>query len=161
MLNISAANLIFTVVNLLVLYIAMKKLLFKPVFAIIAARQEAADSQFAEAAQKQAEADELKAKYAGSLESIEEEKKQTLKKAKEDAVKEYQKIVDGAKEEARQIQTDAAAQAEAQKVQILKKAEKEIADMVVSAATKIVGENSGVEINASLYNEFLDKAGEE
>lgn len=161
MLNISAANLIFIVVNLLVLYIAMKLILFKPVQKIIAARQEEADRQFEEAAAKQAEADEMKNQYTGSIAGIEEEKKQTLQQARKDADKEYQKIVDGARKEAKQIKADAAAEAEAQKKQIIKKAEKEIADMVVSAATKVVGAQSGVEMNASLYNEFLDKAGEE
>lgn len=161
MLNISAANLIFIVVNLLVLYIAMKWILFKPVQKIIAARQEEADRQFEEAAAKQAEAAEMKKQYTGSIAGIEEEKKQTLQQARKDADKEYQKIVDGARKEAKQIKADAAAEAEAQKKQIIKKAEKEIADMVVSAATKVVGAQSGVEMNESLYNEFLDKAGEE
>ena len=32
--------------------------------------------------------------------------------------------------------------------------------MVVDAATKVVGKQSGAEIDRSLYNEFLDKAGE-
>lgn len=50
--------------------------------------------------------------------------------------------------------------AENQKTQILKKAEKEIADMVVDAAVKVVGKNSGADVDSSLYNEFLDKAGD-
>lgn len=161
MLNVSAWNLIFIVVNLLVLYVAMKLILFKPVQKIIAARQEEADRQFEEAAAKQAEADEMKAKYTGSLAGIEDEKKQTLQQARKDADKEYQKIVADAKKEAKQIKADAAVEAEAQKAQILKKAEKEITDMVVNAATKVVGGQSGASIDASLYNEFLDKAGEE
>ncbi|MDE6433233.1 MAG: ATP synthase F0 subunit B [Lachnospiraceae bacterium] len=161
MLNISAANLFFIVVNLLVLYIAMKRFLFQPIQKIIAARQEEADRQFEEAAAKQAEADEMKAQYTGSIADIEEEKKQTLQQARKDADKEYQKIVDGARKEANQIKADAAAEAEVQKKQIIKKAEKEIADMVINAATKVVGAQSSIEMNASLYNEFLDKAGEE
>lgn len=161
MLNISAANLFFIVVNLLVLYIAMKRFLFQPVQKIIAARQEEADRQFEEAAAKQAEADEMKAQYTGSIADIEEEKEQTLQQARKDADKEYQKIVDGAREEANQIKADAEAEAEVQKNQIIKKAEKEIADMVINAAAKVVGAQSSIEMNASLYNEFLDKAGEE
>ena len=51
-------------------------------------------------------------------------------------------------------------EAENQKTQILKKAEKEIADMVVDAAVKVVGKNSGADVDSSLYNEFLDKAGD-
>ena len=37
---------------------------------------------------------------------------------------------------------------------------REIADMVVDAAVKVVGKNSGADVDSSLYNEFLDKAGD-
>ena len=43
MIRIDAANLIFTVINLLVLVVAMRIFLFKPVQNIIAKRQEEAD----------------------------------------------------------------------------------------------------------------------
>ena len=130
-------NLLFTVINLLLLFVLMKIFLFKPVQKIIAARQAEADKQFDEAAAKQAEADGLKAQYAKSIASVEEEKSK-----------------------AKQIKEDAAVEAENQKTQILKKAEKEIADMVVDAAVKVVGKNSGADVDSSLYNEFLDKAGD-
>ena len=45
------------------------------------------------------------------------------------------------------------------KRQILKKAEKEIADMVVDAAAKVVASNSK-DTNAALYDTFLNKAGD-
>ena len=51
--------------------------------------------------------------------------------------------------------------AENTKPQIIKKAEKEIADMVVSAATKVVAGTDNVSADNSLYDEFLNKAGEE
>lgn len=154
-------NLLWTIINLLVLFVAMKFLLFKPVQKIIAARQEEADRQFGEAAAKQAEADALKTQYTESLAGIEEEKKQTLQAARRDADTQYQKIVNDAENQARQIRQNAAFDAENQKAKILKSAEKEIADMVVNAATKVVGTQSGVDIDSSLYNEFLDKAGDE
>ena len=48
-------NLLFTVINLLLLFVLMKIFLFKPVQKIIAARQAEADKQFDEAAAKQAD----------------------------------------------------------------------------------------------------------
>ena len=47
-------NLLFTVINLLLLFVLMKIFLFKPVQKIIAARQAEADKQFDEAAAKPA-----------------------------------------------------------------------------------------------------------
>lgn len=160
MLSVDPASLILTVVNLLVLLVGLKIFLFKPVQKIIAARQAEADQQFGEAATKQAEADELKTQYQKSLAGIEDEKKKTLQAARKDADAQYQKIVTDAQDKARQIKEDAMQQAEHQKAQIIKGAEKEIADMVVDAATKVVGKQSGEDVDRSLYSEFLNKAGE-
>ena len=139
-------NILFTVINLILLFIAMRVFLFKPVRKIIAARQE--------------EAEKLKTQYTESLANAEKEKAQTLQTARKNADKEYQRIISDAESVAKQMKADAKAEAENQKTQILKKAEKEIADMVVDAAVKVVGEKSGSGTDHALYNEFIDKAGD-
>ena len=144
MLQLDVWNVLFTVINLLILFVLMRIFLYKPVQKIIAARQAEADKQFDEAAAKQSEAEELKTKYEAVL---------------SDADEEYQRIVTDAHKTASQIKDDAEAEAISQKEQILKKAEKEIADMVVDAAAKVVGSNSA-DTNAALYDTFLNKAGD-
>ena len=153
-------NFLFTVINLLLLFVLMRIFLFKPVQKIIAARQQEADRQFEKAAAKKAEADGLKLQYEQSIASAEEEKTKTLQETRRKADAEYHRIVTDAQDKAKQIKDDAAVEAQNQKLQILKKAEKEIADMVVSAAVKVVGEKKGSDVDSSLYNEFLDKAGD-
>lgn len=154
-------NVLFTVINLIILFVAMRLVLFKPVQRIIAARQEEADRQFKEAAASKAEAEELKAKYTESLENAEKEKAKTIQEARKTADQEYQRIVSDAEITAKQMKEDAKAAAETQKAQILKDAEKEIADMVVDAAGKVVGSRSGADVDMALYNEFINKAGDE
>ena len=160
MLEIDAANIIITVINLLVLFVAMKLVFFKPLAKIIGQRQEEADKQLADAKAKQEEADALKSQYNESLVGIEEERKQTMQEARKNADAEYQRIVGSAQEEAKQIKITAEQEAEKEKTKIMKSAEKDIADMVVDAATKVVGTQSGANIDSSLYNEFLGKAGD-
>lgn len=89
----------------------------------------------------------------------ENEKKKVVAEARKTADEEYQRIVTDAHKTASQIKDDAEAEAISQKEQILKKAEKEIADMVVDAAAKVVGSNSA-DTNAALYDTFLNKAGD-
>ena len=55
-------NLVFTIINLLVLYFLMKKFLFKPVNNIIAQREEAIKKQFDDADEAQ-----KKGAHAGNL----------------------------------------------------------------------------------------------
>ena len=56
-------NLVFTIINLLILYFLMRKFLFKPVNGIIAAREEIIRKQFAEA-------EELKAQLTKDIEAV-------------------------------------------------------------------------------------------
>lgn len=51
-------NILFNIINLIILYLLMKRFLFKPVNAILEKRQQAADAQFAEADRQKAEAKE-------------------------------------------------------------------------------------------------------
>ena len=157
MLQLDVWNVLFTVINLLILFVLMRIFLYKPVQKIIAARQAEADKQFDEAAAKQSEAEELKTKYEAVLSDAENEKKKVVAEARKTADEEYQRIVTDAHKTASQIKDEA--EAISQKEQILKKAEKEIADMVVDAAAKVVGSNSA-DTNAALYDTFLNKAGD-
>ena len=160
MLKIDAFNIIAIVINLLVLFVAIKLLLFKPILAIIAKRQDEADAQFDEAAKKQAEADQLKSQYDTCLAGIEEEKRRVVSEARKEADAKGRKVVNDAREEAFKVQEKIVAEAKAERDKIIKSAEKDIADMVVDAATKIVGAKSGADIDSSLYDEFIGKAGE-
>ena len=160
MLRIDAFTIIMTVINLLVLLLALKLFLFRPVQKIIEARQAEADKQFKDAAERKEAADALKEQYEHTLSDIEEEKKKAIREARNDANKQYQKIVHYAECKAEQIKSDAEQEASNKKAQIVKSAQKEIADLIVNAATKVVGTQSGAQIDASLFDEFLDKAGE-
>ena len=56
-------NILFNIINLIILYLLMKRFLFKPVNAILEKRQQAADAQFAEADRQKAEAKESQEHY--------------------------------------------------------------------------------------------------
>lgn len=154
-------NLLFTIINLIILFVAMRIFLFKPVQKIIAERQAEADRQFKEAADRQAEAESTRIRYEQSLAEVDEKKKVILEEAKESANQEYHKILKDAKEAAAEVRREAMVEAEGQKAQILKKTEQEIAELIVDAAQKMIGEKTGAEVDHALYNKFLDKAGDE
>ena len=150
-------NLIFTVINILVLFGGLWFVLFKPVRKILDERQAEADREYDEAKQKQAEADAAKKTYDESIAGIDDERKEILSETRKKADAEYQRIVETASEQAKDITDRAAVEAENQKKKILKSAEEEIADMVVTAAGKVAGTASGADFDRSLYDEFLSK----
>lgn len=153
-------NLLFEIINIIILFIAFKIFLFKPVKEIIAKRQEEADAVLQEAQKVKEEADAKKKEYEDTLVSFEDEKHNVMSEARKSANEEYLKIVKDAKDIAKKIQIQADNEAEKQKAKILKKAETEIADMVVEAATKMVAEKSNDDSNRALYDEFINKAGD-
>ena len=71
-------NLLFTVVNLLVLVCLMKKFLFKPVREVMEKRQAEIEESYKKAEQVNEDARHLKEKYEESLGNIEEERKNTI-----------------------------------------------------------------------------------
>ena len=108
-------NLIFTVINILILFGGLWFVLFKPVRKILDERQAEADREYEEAKAKQAEADESKEKYDASLVELEQSKAQTMTEARRKAEDEYQRIIDHAEVQAKDITDRAAIEAEKQK----------------------------------------------
>ncbi|MCR5580028.1 MAG: ATP synthase F0 subunit B [Pseudobutyrivibrio sp.] len=160
MINISFWNILWTVVNLLILFVAFRIFFFKPIANIIAKRQEEANEIYDNASAKEAEAEARLHEYEDKLVSAEDEKKQIIAEARKSADSQYQKIVADAKEDAKNIKDTAISEANQEKKKIIAGAKQEIADIVVDATTKVVGSKTGAEVDSELFDEFLGKAGE-
>ena len=160
MINVSFWSLLWTIFNLLILFVAFRIFFFKPIGNIIAKRQEEANEVYAKATAKENEANELAQQYQDKVAEAEAEKKQIISEARKSADGQYQKIVSDAKEDAKSIHDAAIAEANHEKEQIIASAKQEIADIVVDATTKVVGSKTGADIDSKLFDEFLGKAGE-
>lgn len=160
MINISFWNILWTVVNLLILFVAFRIFFFKPIAKVIAKRQEEANEIYDKASVKENEASQLAKEYEQKLVSVEDEKKQIIADARKSADSQYQKIVEDAKQNAREIKDAAVVEANQEKNKIIASAKKEIADIVVDATTKVVGSKAGAAVDSELFDEFLVKAGE-
>lgn len=158
MLKIDFWNIVFTVINLLVLYWAMKKFLFGPVLAIMDKRKTLIEEQLANAEQTEKEANELKAAYEKDLGNAKEESRQIVEKAKSDAKLEYDRIVKEADGRATEIIDRANKTVELQKEKTLQEMESQIAGLALAAAAKIM--NDKQDNDTTLYNKFLAKTGE-
>ena len=161
MLNVSPLNLLFIVLNLLILLVLMKKFLYQPVLGVIAKRQELLDGQFAEAKAAKEEAHQLKERYETCISDTKEEQERIIKDAKVQAGMEYDKIVADADKKAKQMIQDAKRVSLDEKEKIIKDAELEITKLAVAAASKIVSQTSDEKNDCSIYEEFLKKAGEQ
>ncbi|MCR5031765.1 MAG: ATP synthase F0 subunit B [Lachnospiraceae bacterium] len=153
-------NLLFTVINLLVLFILLKKFLFGRVHKILEERQAEIDASLADAERSSKEAQQH------LIEAKEEAKQQQLlrDKAVADARKEaadaYDKIVAEAHEKADEIVEKANAKAELEAKDRIKEAQAEIADLVYEAVEKLEGSQGNVS-DGKLYDSFLGAVAEQ
>ena len=140
-------NLVFTILNIVIWYVLIRKFLFKPINNIITKREEALNARYDEVKQLQAEAQAEKDKSVQYQNQIESEKAKVMAQAQLDARKEFDQIVsDAHKKEASLLEE-----------KVMNKAEQEIRGMILEAAVKSMQSEHNDE---ALYDEFLTKAGE-
>ena len=152
-------NLLWTVINVLIIFGIVKKFLLKPVNKILAARQEEIDKQYAVAKAAEENARQLEEQTKAAMNGIEEQKNETLKEARGKAEEEYQRRVAEAKAEADKILADARILADREQEKRMEQAQNQIADLVVAAAAKLVASKAGEEEDKALYDQFLAKTG--
>ena len=160
MLDINLWTILFTVINLLVLFVAVKIFFFKPIKEIIEKRQQEVDKQYADAKETENAANSLKEQYEISMKDIEEEKIAKINDARAKASSEYDRIIGDAKNEADKIISDARKTAALEQEKTMKEAREQIVELVVEATAKVVASGQGQDADREIYNQFLAKTGE-
>ena len=161
MLNIDWTHIIFTVINILIFYLIIRKFLFGPVNKIIKEREEEISQINSEAEEKRKEAEVLKVSLDSEVERIEKLRKDTLAESNAKATEEYNNIISEAKKKAQSIIDEAALEAENQQKRIIKENQKELSETILNAASAMMAEEKTSEEDRKLLDLFLAKAGEE
>ena len=96
MLELQASTIVFTIINLLILYVILKKVLFGRVNRVIQARAELVRQSLSDAEGKAARADALRAEYEEKLAQARAEAAGIVAQAKDRGAQEYQDIIETA-----------------------------------------------------------------
>ena len=91
-------NLLFTIINLIVLYVCMKKFLYGPITAIMDKRQNMIREQLANATQTEEEARQMKNRYEAALQGAKDESGKIVDQARAEAKSEYERILGGCRQ---------------------------------------------------------------
>lgn len=153
-------NFVFTIINLIVLYLLMKHFLIGPVRSIMEKRASLIEGQLKNASDTEAKANDLKGQYEEKLQSSYDEAAKIVAEAKTEAKAEYDRVVAEAGIKAAKIIEDAQKAAAMEQEKMLREAESQIAVLVMAATAKVIGENSSEQSNQSIYDQFLAKAGD-
>ncbi|HAX50736.1 F0F1 ATP synthase subunit B [Muricomes intestini] len=160
MLQLSVSNLLFTIINLVVFYLLLKKFLIKPVTNIMEKREKMIADGLNNASAAQEEAAQMKQEYTAALAGAKEESVKIVEKAQTQAKAEYDRIVAEADEKAGSLLDSAKSNIQLEQEQTKKALQSEIAGLAMAAATKIVSEKTENQGNQGIYNQFLEEVGD-
>ncbi len=151
-------NILWTLIDLILFFILMKVFLFKPIKKTLDKRRELIEKQFEDADNVQKSANELKQQYQEQLDDVENEKKEILSQARQNAKKEYSRIVDKAQQDADKIKADAKKASDLECERARLSINEEIAKLAMETAEKVVGEKASEQIDKSIYDQFLNES---
>lgn len=152
-------NLVFTIINLLVLYLLMKKFLFGPII-VMDVRKAMIDQQFAGAKEQEDQAKALKEQYEGALKSAREESFQIMEQARKEAKAQADKTVEDTQAKVSAMLAKAQEDINTERENAMRQMKDDVASLAMEAAGKIIGKNSGADQDLSLYDQFIEKAGD-
>lgn len=160
MLEFQLSNVIFTILNLLILYFFLRKFLFARVNAILEQRAKLIQEQLDDAQQEKAQAQALQEEYEEKLSSARQEAAQLVEDAKVQAQRAYESRMTQAEHDARRFQAEAEARSEVQRREMLRGIRQEVARLAVLAAAQVSRKELDQASDRAIVEEFLAEAGD-
>lgn len=159
-ISVNLWQIVISLLNLLILFLILKKFLYKPVRNVLEKRQAQIDESYGLAEQAQKKAQESKDEWERKLKGARDEADALIQDAADKAGKRSDKIIADAKEKADGI----VKRAENEAVLERKKAEdtikREIVDVSAVLTEKLLGREINEQDHRSLIDSFIEKIGE-
>jgi F-type H+-transporting ATPase subunit b len=159
-LGINAVFLAAQIVNFLVLWFLLSRFVFPPVMRMLRERQERIRDGLAEAERARQEAAEARAEFERQLAEERRKSQEAMAQAARTAEEVREKIIAEAREEAAQIKRQARAEIAQEREQMLAELRKQVADLAILAAQRVIGRSLDEEAQRQLVQEFLTQSGD-
>ena len=160
-------NLVWNIVNVIVLYLLLKHFLIKPVMDIMNKRQAMVDQSITNARASESQASELKSRYEEKLAASAEEGKKLVEEAKAEAKTVQERMIKEAGEQADRIIENAHKTANADQEKAMREAEAQIAGLpgkgncrpIPPVVSSLYGRVARYK-NQALYDQYIAEAGD-
>lgn len=160
-ISVNIWDILISLINLLLLFLILKKFLYKPVKKVMAQRQQQVDDLYGAADQAKDQANAMKQEYEARLSTAREEADELVRTAVQTAQRKGDQMLAEASDQVAYMKQKAEGDIEREKKQMMQDARKEISDMAVSIASKVVEREINKEDHAQLVDEFIRNVGEE
>ena len=152
--------MLFAWANLLIVYLFLSKLLFKPIKNMIDSRQKEIDDMYSDAEKSRASAAESKAEYEEKLSRAGEESEEILRRAVRRAELREEEILKEANEKAARVLERAEEQIELEKKRAINEVKDEVSSIAIDIAEAVIERDIKKADHDALIDEFIDKLGE-
>ena len=153
-------ELLFQIVNTIILFVVLKKILFKPVLNIIDARENGIKEAIATGEQAKNEGLALKAEYEQKLSLAKNEGQEIIKQATLRAEQKSDEIISIAKEEANSLKERANKDISQERQKVMNELKNDISSIAILAASKVIEEDIDQAKHEEMINKFIEEVGE-
>ncbi|MBP5311372.1 MAG: F0F1 ATP synthase subunit B [Clostridia bacterium] len=154
-------TMIFAWINILIMFLVLRKFLFKPVKKMIDSRQKEVDDMYANAAEANRAADEMRSDYEQKLAKATEESEQIVRDAVRKAQFKEEEMIKDAEAKASRILARAEEQIELEKNQAINDIKNEVSGIAVDLASAIIARDVDKAEHEQLIDDFIKNIGEE
>ena len=151
---------LFTLCNMLITFLILKKLLFKPVKKMIDDRQKEIADQYAEAERRRQEAEQAKLAYDQEIAQAKQKRDEIVREAAELAHRQERDILNAAREEAKAITAKAHSDNRQERRKVFNEMKTEISDIAIEIAEKVTEKEIDSDKHRELIDSFIDQIGE-
>ena len=150
-------EIIWVFVNLLILFLLMKKFLFGPITKLLDERAKGV----ADTLDQLAEAERQKAEYTQQLASARGEAAHIVEEARKRADLAYSRRMDEAAQDVQRLNEQAARQRAADREAMLASAQKQVADLVLLTTAKVSQRTLDADADRAMLDALLEEVGDE
>ncbi len=159
-ISVNLWQILISLINLVLLFLILKRFLFKPVRNVLAKRQSELHKQYADAELAKSEAIESRDQWQAKLSSAEAEADAIIQKATDNAKYRGEKLIAEAEEKAESIMRIAKTEAELEKKKAADGIKREIVEVSGALTEKMLEREINNEDHRALIDSFIEKVGE-
>ena len=160
-ISVNIWSILVSLANLLIMFLILKRFLFKPVQKMLAARRQQVDQIYQDAKENRDSAINMKQEYEARLATAREEADGLVRNAVQTAQRKGDAIVAEANSQASHLKQKAEQEIAQEKKQMLQDVRGEISDIAVSIASKVVEREVRKQDYDGFVDEFIKNVGEQ
>ena len=159
-ISVNIWQILISLINLVLLFLILKKFLYKPVKKMLEKRKAELDSQYESAKKAEEEGESYKKEWEATLQTADEKASEILANATENAKRHGERLIMEAEEKADGIIRVAKSEAELEKRKATEEVKREIVEVSGAIAEKMLEREINQQDHHALIESFIEKIGE-